>query len=93
MGKKVNEEEPEKSTNHSDPGKIIKNKMGSFENGDGKQLKSQEEPNIEAVRAKLTQELANLRNGNKNLKDNIKELQFGNDRQANTQAQFDDQMG
>ena len=66
--------------------------MGPFEYGGGKQLKLQGETNIEAVMAKLTQEVENLKKENKILRDDIKELQLGNEGQTNAQAKYEEKM-
>ena len=68
--------------------------MGPFQFGGGKQqLKLQGETNIEAVMAKLTQEVQNIKKENRILRDNIKELQFGNEGQTNAQAKYEEKMG
>ena len=93
MGKKVDKENTEKSQSHGDLRKIVKNGVGPFEYGGGKQLELQGETNIEAVMAKLTQEIENLKKENKILRDDIKELQLGNEGQTNAQAKYEEKMG
>ena len=59
--------------------------MGSFEYGGGTRLKLQEvgEPNIEDVMAKLILKVKNLKEEKKILRDDIKQLQLGNEGQTN----------
>ena len=59
--------------------------MGAFEYGGGTRLTLQKvgEPNIEAVMAKLILDVENLKKENKILRDDIKQLQLGNEGQAN----------
>ena len=71
MMKKVEGETPEKSLNWSKPGKKLKQQVGSH---------------IEAVIAKLTEEVAKLKEDNKTLRHYLKVLQLGCERQLGSQA-------
>ena len=93
MGKKADKESTKKSQSQSDPRKIVSNRVGSFEYGGGKQLEFQGETNTEAVMAKLTQEVENLKKENKILRDDIKKLQFGNEGQTHAPGKFEEKMG
>ena len=93
MGKKADKENTEKSQSQSDPRKKVSNEVGSFEYGGGKQLEFQGETNIEAVMAKLTQEVENLKKENKILRDDIQKLQFGNEGQTHAELKYEEKMG
>ena len=93
MGKKADKENTEKSQSQSDPRKIVSSGVGSFEYGGGKQFEFQGETNIEAVMAKLTKEVENLKKENKILRADIKKLQIGNEGQTNAQANYEEKMG
>ena len=71
MMKKVEGKTPEKSLNQSKSGKKLKQQVGSH---------------IEAVMAKLAQEVANLKEDNKTLRHDLKVLQLGCGRQLESWA-------
>ena len=71
MMKKVEGKTPENSLNQSESGKKLKQQMGSH---------------IEAVMAKLAQEVANLKEDNKTLRHDLKVLQLGCERQLESRA-------
>ena len=71
MMKKVEGETPEKSFNQSKSGKKLKQQVGSH---------------FEAVIAKLTQEVAKLKEDNKTLRQDLKVLQLGCERQMESRA-------
>ena len=73
MRKKLEEETPEKSSSQSEPGKKMKSLSQSEP---GKKMKSHVGSHIEDVIAKLTQELANLKEDNKSLRNNLRLLQL-----------------
>ena len=71
MMKKVEGKTPENSLNQSESGKKLKQQMGSH---------------IEAVMAKLAQEVANLKEDNKTLRHDLKVLQLGCERQLESRG-------